>query len=125
MLVEDAPNFAEHSGHLVTWTDADAFQKTIDELRKNRAEAWKAAIADLVASELLDAAVAERLPPVIRIELQDARAKPSPTLPPVPSPTGGQVRIGRIYWHTSYDDARALARRENKPLLLHFGENPG
>ena len=125
MLVEDAPNFVEHSGHMVIWSDAAAFQKTVDNLHSARSSGWSDAIADLVASKLLDEKVAATLTPEIRIEVRDTRAKQSPPLPPVPAPTGAQVRIGRIYWQTDYDAALALARAQNKPLLLHFGENPG
>ncbi|MEW6279456.1 MAG: hypothetical protein AB1758_12575 [Candidatus Eremiobacterota bacterium] len=35
------------------------------------------------------------------------------------------VRIGGIDWQTDYDQAVQVARREGKPLWLHFGENPG
>lgn len=37
----------------------------------------------------------------------------------------GLERIGEIDWYTDYDQALQVARRENKPLWLHFGENPG
>lgn len=41
-------------------------------------------------------------------------------------PAGAEtVRIGGIDWHTDYSTAQKLARREHKPLWLHFGENPG
>ena len=35
------------------------------------------------------------------------------------------VKIGDITWYTNYDEAMAIARKQNKPLWLHFGENPG
>ena len=35
------------------------------------------------------------------------------------------VKIGDITWYTNYEEAREIARKENKPLWLHFGENPG
>jgi hypothetical protein len=36
-----------------------------------------------------------------------------------------RVTIGDVVWYTDYDQAREVAQRENKPLWLHFGENPG
>lgn len=36
-----------------------------------------------------------------------------------------RVTIGAIEWETDLDTARARAAREEKPLWLHFGENPG
>jgi hypothetical protein len=36
-----------------------------------------------------------------------------------------RVQIGLIDWYTDYDAAQAIAAREHKPLLVHFGENPG
>lgn len=35
------------------------------------------------------------------------------------------VRIGSINWYVNYDDALADAKRTNRPVWLHFGENPG
>lgn len=35
------------------------------------------------------------------------------------------VRIGDVNWYTDYDQAMAVAQKQNKPLWLHFGENPG
>jgi len=35
------------------------------------------------------------------------------------------VRIGSIDWYVSYDDALAEAKKTNRPVWLHFGENPG
>ena len=37
----------------------------------------------------------------------------------------GQVTIGDVQWYTNYDEAMKVARKVNKPLWLHFGENPG
>ena len=37
----------------------------------------------------------------------------------------GQVTIGKVQWYTNYDEAMKVARKVNKPLWLHFGENPG
>ncbi len=46
--------------------------------------------------------------------------------PPRKAPKGPkQVKIGKITWYVSYDDAARVARKANKPLWLHFGENPG
>ena len=36
-----------------------------------------------------------------------------------------QVKIGGIQWYVDYDAAQEIAKEENKPLWLHFGENPG
>ena len=41
------------------------------------------------------------------------------------SADGETVRIGSIDWYVSYDDALADAKRTNRPVWLHFGENPG
>ena len=35
------------------------------------------------------------------------------------------VEIGKIKWYVQYDEALIVAERLNKPLWLHFGENPG
>ncbi len=35
------------------------------------------------------------------------------------------VTIGKIGWYTDYDRALEVAKKEGKPLWLHFGENPG
>lgn len=35
------------------------------------------------------------------------------------------VRIGGIDWYSDYDQALARAKEVQKPLWLHFGENPG
>lgn len=37
----------------------------------------------------------------------------------------GTVRIGSIDWYVNYDAALAEAKRTNRPVWLHFGENPG
>ncbi|MEM8733117.1 MAG: hypothetical protein AAGG44_02780 [Planctomycetota bacterium] len=36
-----------------------------------------------------------------------------------------QVKIGGIQWYVDYDAALKIAQKENKPMWLHFGENPG
>ena len=33
--------------------------------------------------------------------------------------------IGKIQWYTNYDKALKVAKIEQKPLWLHFGEDPG
>ncbi|MEM9409737.1 MAG: hypothetical protein AAGA30_01405 [Planctomycetota bacterium] len=35
------------------------------------------------------------------------------------------VKIGGIDWYQDYDQAMIVAKKENKPIWLHFGENPG
>lgn len=35
------------------------------------------------------------------------------------------VRIGAIDWYVKYEDAMAAAKESNRPIWLHFGENPG
>ncbi len=35
------------------------------------------------------------------------------------------AKIGKIVWMTDYDQALIRAKKEKKPLWLHFGENPG
>lgn len=42
-----------------------------------------------------------------------------------PKPEPKMVTIGKIKWHVDYDAALAAAKREGKPLWVHFGENPG
>ena len=44
---------------------------------------------------------------------------------PISLPDAQTVRIGSINWYVSYDDALADAKRTNRPVWLHFGENPG
>ena len=36
-----------------------------------------------------------------------------------------KVKIGGIYWYVDYDAALKIAQKENMPIWLHFGENPG
>jgi len=36
-----------------------------------------------------------------------------------------QVLIGGVLWYVDYDAALEIARREDKALWVHFGENPG
>jgi len=36
-----------------------------------------------------------------------------------------QVKIGNINWYVNYDEALQVAKQKNKPIWLHFGENPG
>lgn len=36
-----------------------------------------------------------------------------------------KVKIGGIEWYVDYDVALKIAQKENKPMWLHFGENPG
>jgi len=37
----------------------------------------------------------------------------------------GRVTIGEVSWYVDYEAAVAVARAEQKPLWVHFGENPG
>lgn len=36
-----------------------------------------------------------------------------------------RVTIGAVRWYVDYDAALDVARREDLPLWVHFGENPG
>lgn len=36
-----------------------------------------------------------------------------------------KVMIGGVEWYVDYDAALKIAQEENKPMWLHFGENPG
>lgn len=36
-----------------------------------------------------------------------------------------QVVIGDVSWYVDYDAAVAIARAADRPLWVHFGENPG
>ena len=38
---------------------------------------------------------------------------------------GETVHIGSIDWYVDYDTAMKVAKDLNKPIWLHFGENPG
>lgn len=40
-------------------------------------------------------------------------------------PNAQTVRIGEIDWYVDYEDAMAAAQASNRPVWLHFGENPG
>jgi len=40
-------------------------------------------------------------------------------------PNAQTVRIGEIDWYVNYEDAMAAAKASNRPVWLHFGENPG
>ena len=53
-------------------------------------------------------------------ELSATNVKPIPLAADAES-----VRIGSIDWYVNYDDALADAKRTNRPVWLHFGENPG
>ena len=35
------------------------------------------------------------------------------------------VKIGNVTWYLDYDAAMKVAKKDKKPLWLHFGENPG
>lgn len=41
------------------------------------------------------------------------------------NPNAQTVRIGEIDWYVDYEDAMAAAQASNRPVWLHFGENPG
>jgi hypothetical protein len=41
------------------------------------------------------------------------------------APASAQVLIGDVSWYVDYEDAVAVARAADKPLWVHFGENPG
>jgi len=46
--------------------------------------------------------------------------------PPSQIPSDAEtVRIGSIDWYVNYEDAMAEAKRSQRPVWLHFGENPG
>ena len=51
-------------------------------------------------------------------------ATPEPVAAPL-STNAETVRIGSIDWYVNYDDALADAKQTNRPVWLHFGENPG
>lgn len=36
-----------------------------------------------------------------------------------------KVMIGGVEWYVDYNAALKIAQEENKPMWLHFGENPG
>lgn len=36
-----------------------------------------------------------------------------------------QVRIGGMMWYVDYEAAVGIARKQDKSLWVHFGENPG
>jgi len=83
-------------------------------------------VADLVQANLLDPALERSFRLDLSVEINDERANkqtPLPRLPPRNIP--GMVVIGDIAWHQDLAAARAEARRKGKPLLMHFGEDPG
>jgi len=41
------------------------------------------------------------------------------------APAAEQVLIGDVNWYVDYDAALAIAHEVDKPLWVHFGENPG
>jgi hypothetical protein len=53
------------------------------------------------------------------------RMESSTDATPPTAPVSGQVLIGDVSWYVDYEDAVTVARREDKPLWVHFGENPG
>ena len=91
--------------------------------RDEIAVAWRRLRAAAVDADLLSEDAAGALPPQVAVTVHDRR-KNKTELPELP-PGATRLRIGDIHWHDSYDDAVEVARREGKPLLLHFGENPG
>lgn len=58
-------------------------------------------------------------------------AEPSPSDPPASAapqgdaPAGPTAVIGAVTWQTDYPGAVALAVAADKPLWVHFGEDPG
>lgn len=48
-----------------------------------------------------------------------------PESPPEDPAAPDTVRIGGIDWYEDYDAALVVASRLEKPLWVHFGENPG
>jgi hypothetical protein len=50
----------------------------------------------------------------------DAKPPVAPT-----APAAGQVLIGDVSWYVDYEVAVTIARAADKPLWVHFGENPG
>lgn len=57
------------------------------------------------------------------LEARELSATNSSRIPPATN--AKTVRIGSIDWYVNYDEALADARRTNRPVWLHFGENPG
>ncbi len=49
---------------------------------------------------------------------------PTTETPPMTT-TAERIPIGDVSWFTDYDAAVAHARAEQKPLWMHFGEDPG
>lgn len=45
--------------------------------------------------------------------------------PGTPGAGAEQVRIGSVAWYVDYEAAVAAAREADKPLWVHFGEDPG
>jgi hypothetical protein len=46
-------------------------------------------------------------------------------IPEVAAESAEQVLIGNVHWFVDYDAAATMARAEDKPLWVHFGEHPG
>lgn len=54
----------------------------------------------------------------------ESRIKPVSNDTNVPL-VNAKVTIGKIEWYKDYADALAASNKQNKPIWLHFGENPG
>ena len=52
-------------------------------------------------------------------------SQPPPTEPAGSTAGAHQVVIGEVLWYVDYDAAVDIAVAEDKPLWVHFGENPG
>ena len=55
----------------------------------------------------------------------DGSSTNSATPVPLAASDAETVRIGSIDWYVDYDEALAEAKRTQRPVWLHFGENPG
>lgn len=111
----------------VRFVDAADYRERIAALRADYTARYYKLVDVARGKKLIDDAVAKTLVPRVTFDIRDRREDRTVPLPPTddePAPAK-TVRIGGIEWHADYDRALAAARTTDRPLWLHFGENPG
>jgi len=121
----------------ILWSDPETFKADVAAIRKSAREDFMNFARIFQAKGLLTEEDARGHTPIFEIKVSDFRKDKTQALPPIPPAEAeaappskkrhvqGEVRIGDIYWFGDYDRAVRVARKEGKPLLRHFGENPG
>lgn len=59
------------------------------------------------------------------LSLTACRMDASDDSPPAAADNASQVTIGEVSWYVDYEAALEVAKRDDKALWVHFGENPG